>query len=274
MAIRNILVAYHGDPKTCSGLGFGLFMAKKYDAHITGVVGRGPGPVDPQYNAYLPKALLETIERRAAEMAAEDRTHFEERATAEGLADRATFLDLDITVESALSERAREFDVVVLGRQPLGSERPNFAIRPDVVALRSGRPVIIVPRAYDVSRLGDHALLAWDGRRAAARALGDAMHILETKQKVTVLTVGEDGVTPPTDGVLKLLDLHGIPAEGVVKMPGRGGIGQTILDSCRDAGAGLLVMGAYEHSKFSEDLLGGVTRYILDNADLPVLMAH
>ena len=53
-----------------------------------------------------------------------------------------------------------------------------------------------------------------------------------------------------------------------------GGIGATILDACDETGAGLLIMGAYEHSKFSEDLLGGVTRDILEKAQLPVLMSH
>lgn len=52
------------------------------------------------------------------------------------------------------------------------------------------------------------------------------------------------------------------------------GAGATILDACTELGAGLLIMGAYEHSKFSEDLLGGATRDILSDARLPVLMSH
>ena len=74
--------------------------------------------------------------------------------------------------------------------------------------------------------------------------------------------------------VLRLLSRHGIDADLAVRPAGPGGIGRTILDACAELRAGQLVMGAYEHSKFSEDLLGGVTRDILETATLPVLMSH
>ena len=51
-------------------------------------------------------------------------------------------------------------------------------------------------------------------------------------------------------------------------------VGQTLLNMARDLSADLLVMGAYSHARVAEYVFGGVTRYILANADLPVLMAH
>ncbi|MBM9595399.1 universal stress protein [Rhodobacteraceae bacterium MCCB 386] len=153
--------------------------------------------------------------------------------------------------------------------------REHFAARPDVVALRSGRPLILVPHEWSAPHLNDHALVAWDGKRAAARALGDAMHILETKSRITVLTIGDhEPREKPGDDVIRLLERHGLEAERLIRPAGRDGIARTILDSCREVGAGLLVMGAYEHSKFSEDLLGGVTNDIFREADVPVLMSH
>jgi nucleotide-binding universal stress UspA family protein len=53
-----------------------------------------------------------------------------------------------------------------------------------------------------------------------------------------------------------------------------GGVAGAILDMVREKGAGLLIMGAYEHSKFAEDLIGGVTKSVLKNCPVPVLMAH
>jgi len=67
---------------------------------------------------------------------------------------------------------------------------------------------------------------------------------------------------------------HGIEAEAMVRPADRGGVARTLMEVCQEVGAGLLVMGAYEHSKFSEDILGGVTRDIFDEAPLPVLMSH
>ncbi len=118
--------------------------------------------------------------------------------------------------------------------------------------------------------------MAWDGKRAATRALGDAMQILQTKSRVTILTIGKEDALPrsTSDDIKALLRRHGIEAEAMVRPSARGGIGRMILDACAEVGAGLRVMGAYEHSKYSEDVLGGVTRDIFDHATLPVLMSH
>ncbi|NYS26852.1 universal stress protein, partial [Rhodobacteraceae bacterium 2376] len=67
---------------------------------------------------------------------------------------------------------------------------------------------------------------------------------------------------------------HGMSAHSVVRSSGVGGVSGALMDGCREFGADLMVMGAYEHSKFREDILGGVTQDILEGAHLPVLMSH
>ena len=74
--------------------------------------------------------------------------------------------------------------------------------------------------------------------------------------------------------VLDLLARHDVAAERLHRTPSRHGITRSLLDACAEVDAGMLVMGAYEHSKFSEDLWGGVTRDILGEARLPVMMSH
>jgi nucleotide-binding universal stress UspA family protein len=54
----------------------------------------------------------------------------------------------------------------------------------------------------------------------------------------------------------------------------REGIGATILGYCGETDPDVLVMGAYGHARLREELFGGVTRHILENANVPVLMAH
>ena len=274
MAIKSILAAYSGDAQGSAGLKLALHMARKYDAHLTGVVWHGPSVLESRYRAYMNQDVLDILTQRDAETVAEIRSDFETRIAAEGV--RASFLDLQGHSDFSLADCARGYDIVVMGRRAAEAGREHFTARPDVVALRSGRPLILVPGSYDLPALNEHALVAWDGKRAAARALGDAMHILETKDKVTVLTVGDESAAPrlPGDGVMTLLERHGIAAEHLVRPAGRGGIAQTLLAACKEVDAGLLVMGAYEHSKFSEDLLGGVTRDIFDHATVPVLMSH
>jgi nucleotide-binding universal stress UspA family protein len=275
MTIRSILAAYSGDAAGCSGLDLALFMQRKYGAHLTGVVWHGPGLIETRFRAYMTRDILDVLHERDAAQVAAMRSDFEARVSARGDPTKAHFLDLAGETDFSLAESARGFDIVVMTRLAADASRAHFTARPDVVALRSGRPVIVVPPDYAATELGEHALIAWDGKRASARALGDAMHILETKTRVTLLSVGAEapGEVPGTE-VMTLLERHGIAATRLVRPAGRGGAAATILDACAEFDAGLLVMGAYEHSKFAEDLLGGVTRDILARAPLPVLMSH
>ena len=75
------------------------------------------------------------------------------------------------------------------------------------------------------------------------------------------------------DGLRSLLAWHGIPAK-VEKVRTRGDVGKALLAAAEKAGANLLVMGAYSHSRVREMILGGVTRHVLSNGNIPVLMAH
>lgn len=275
MTIRSILVAFSGDAEGSGAVRLALQMARKYDARVTAVVPHGPTYMERQYSRFMNADVLQIV--RSRDDAAVDalRAAFEARVAAEGPGIAADFLDLKSRSGFTLAHCARTFDIVLMGRRAAEPGREHFGERPEEVALNCGRPVILVPSGYRAERINDHALVAWDGKRAAARALGDAMQILETKTRVTVLSVGEapaeDG---PCGGVLELMARHGIAAEQVVRKAGRGGVAATILAACRETGAGLLVMGAYEHSRFVEEMFGGVTRDILDDADLPVLMSH
>jgi nucleotide-binding universal stress UspA family protein len=80
------------------------------------------------------------------------------------------------------------------------------------------------------------------------------------------------GARPPT--LPQILIDHGIRAELHVLPIGPGAFGQVLLENAHQLGADMLVMGAYAHSPLREALLGGVTRYMLAHADLPVLMRH
>ena len=94
--------------------------------------------------------------------------------------------------EKAIIENARYFDITLIGQYDIDRGDTAFAMHPDLIALQSGRPIIIVPRRFD-QPLGDRAVVAWDGQCAAARALSDAMQILETKEQVSVLSVLDEG---------------------------------------------------------------------------------
>lgn len=276
MALRSILAAFSGDPSSCDALAFALGLQRIHGAHLTGVVWHGPGAVEGRFRAYLTRGVAEMLTTREAEATAAVRADFEARVAADGDPARASFIDLHALEDFSLPERARAYDLVVMSRHAAELGREMYWARPDVVALRSGRPVITVPDDHRGAPPLRHLLFAWDGKRAAARALGDALHLLAPPERITVLTVArrEEAAPEAGDDIAGLIRRHGIEARRLVRPPARQGIVHTIAAAAEEIGADLLVMGAYEHSKLAEDLLGGVTRDILGRARLPVLMAH
>ena len=279
MAIKNILVAYNGSKASDAAVRMGLLMARKYDAHLTGVLAHGMPQIlssaGPWLTERLSEQLGDIIERTKSEIYGGISARFNELIAASDRTEKCHWYDIYGSADKTIAEIARRFDITLMGEfTPVPGEE-QLMLRPDIVALQSGRPVLIVPSDYEVAELQESAVLAWDGKRAAARALSDAMLILETKTLVTVLTIGEDGPERDITGVniSAHLDRHGIPTE-FVKLPRKGSVGTMITDFCRERDAGLLVLGAYEHSKFSEDLLGGVTNDVLKTATIPVLMSH
>jgi len=93
---------------------------------------------------------------------------------------------------------------------------------------------------------------------------------------VTVVHVTEEisGEKPDIEDVIAHLGWHGMAAEAMTEPRGVHSVGAALLKVAGSVGADLLVMGGYGHARYREALLGGVTRFIIRHARLPVLMAH
>ncbi|MEO1238504.1 MAG: universal stress protein [Pseudomonadota bacterium] len=271
MPIKSILCAYSGDAARGSGLSHAVRLARHHDAHLTGVLRHGAPMLEDRFGAHVPRTLLDQLRDADAAHIKEIADRFRKAADAGGLDDRATFVELDPARDGPLSAFAHAFDLIVTGVHTEAANEAHLAANPDVLALKSGRPVLVVPDGYRAEGLSDRALVAWDGKRAAARALGDAMDILAEKSHVTLLSVGD---TPRgTDRMVANMERHGVTVDAR-RVNRQGSTADTILDRAKADGAKLIVMGAFEHSKFSHDLFGGVTTDVIAKTDVPVFMAH
>ena len=274
MALRNILVAYNGSPSSDAALAVALFMQRRYDVHITGLMAMY-SRLDMIGQPWLTPAIRDSILDldRAHVREVEKRFH---AACVDANSEKTHWIARRADADATVSEYAQMFDLTIVGRRDSVFSEQRSVFHPDRIALKSGRPVLVVPQSWIEPQFADHALLAWDGNRSATRALNDAMPLLEAKRRVTVLSVAGSDVAKPLDGidVETVLSRHEISHERVTVAPGRSSVGETLLRECRDRHAGLLVMGAYEHSKFREDIFGGVTATVLENSPIPVLLSH
>jgi nucleotide-binding universal stress UspA family protein len=149
----------------------------------------------------------------------------------------------------------------------------------EAVLFGSGRPVLLYrPGIADLPKgeLGA-VVLAWDGSRCAARAMADALPILQKARQVRVLTVVKEK-PEATAGlgadVIRHLSLHGINAVAdEVDIAGRK-IGQVMSDFVKAHQGDLLVMGGYGRSKMREFILGGATQHMLHEPVVAIMLSH
>ena len=143
----------------------------------------------------------------------------------------------------------------------------------------SGRPVVIFAAGDQAVVRGglDTVVIAWDGGRAAARAVADAMPVLSRAGEVRIVSVLNDKPSVSAGSATDLvrhLALSGIAA-ALDEIDGRDQeIGQCLTGYAQDRGADLLVTGAFGHSRAREFILGGATQSLLRAPIVPVFMSH
>jgi nucleotide-binding universal stress UspA family protein len=177
-------------------------------------------------------------------------------------------------VGAVLHYAAAWHDLLVLGADGADPWRRPGGL--SEVLLRSNRPCLVVPES---AADGDvrHACIAvaWNGAVEAIRAVHAARPLLAAAQRVVVLDGGEPAPEPsrPAFRLHRWCVRHGIRIERR-PLPAGADEGGPILDAARDAGAQLLVMGAYGRSRITEWALGGVTRHMLRHSPLPLFLHH
>lgn len=185
---------------------------------------------------------------------------------------RCDLYDLD----AAASKQARTRDLLIVPVGPPAGGQIGLA---EAAIFHAGRPVIVFQagKAGPPGEVPALVTVAWDGSRAAARALADALPVLARAQDVRILTILND---KPGTGVgegaeaARHLAAHGIAATvEEVEAEGRG-VGAVLEDHAARHGPDLLVMGGFGHSRLREFVLGGATQYLLHAPPVPILFSH
>jgi nucleotide-binding universal stress UspA family protein len=249
MTVADILV--YADPTAASAerLDLALRLAHRLEAYLIGVVPEDAAAVGERFEKMLSNEAL-----------------LGEWHMAIGL------------TEPFVTRWAHCTDLVILGQRI--PDHDTGLYRPEDVILSCSRPVLVVPYAgRRPDRLGEHVLVAWNGSRQAGRAVEEALPLMNASSAVTVLLVDPDDELADVELAQDLvahLGRHGLNARTQVirRDLATSAVSNTILTQVAELDADLLVMGAYSHSRFREIILGGVTRDILRDMNVPVLMAH
>ena len=252
-----------------------LSFAKVFGARLTGVTMSALKP------AHLKVSDTKMLVRMSEQEAQKRVDEFIEIANAEGVSSATRIVHGDTSQASKkLAQVARNFDLLIL--RQANPNNKNYALVEEVaeqVILLSGRPVFFMPYIGAHRIPCKNVMIAWDGTPAAARAVHDAIPLLEQIDQVIILVV-QEGKKKTAKGELLADDLsrhlgrHGVNTSVKRVMAGTFDVPTVILNEIAENDIDLLIMGGYGTPSLKQKLFGGVTRTLLSSMIVPVLMSH
>lgn len=262
-------------------VGKAVTVAKAFDAHLT-VLPIGEVPQLPFYGSgghgYIEIWAKEFDQRKIELTSLASRV--EAQLAREGISfDVRPSLSSTARQDNLVARHAIYCDLAVVLRsleQELNSVEKNAI---DGALFDSGRPVLYVPSSFKADHIGTKVAIAWNSRREAARAVSESLPFLKSAEEITLLLVdpvvgdNDHGEDPGSD-IATVLARHGLGISVQSVASADRPVSEALLDSVRELGADLLVMGAYGHSRLRENILGGTTREMLEQTVIPLLLSR
>ncbi|GAB4231948.1 MAG: universal stress protein [Kiloniellaceae bacterium] len=286
MTLRSILVPVRGDGKGEGVLDHALSLARRHNAHLE-VLHCRPKPEDMiPFGVPIPAALRKSIVSSAGSLADEEeskvRKLFDDYCANRGVAEvdsfpwpqdqvSATWREATGKQANVIGLRGRLTDLIVV---PQPDHEQNLGLNTlQAALLESGKLVLMCP-AKPVDAVGAKVAIAWNGSGEAARAMTAALPVLKKADSVTLLAPEGKQLPISAEEAKVYLETHGVACGVQLFKRTSDPVGKILLDNAKKAGADSLLMGAYGQSRQRELIMGGVTQYVVDHADLPILLMH
>jgi nucleotide-binding universal stress UspA family protein len=276
MRIRDIVVHVDATPAVSARIGLACGLARRHGAKLLGLFTHAGKTTLGLAPAHQPALLgqgarvAEAAFRRIAEPFAIETGWIVETAAAESAVARGVIV------------QAREADLTVLGQQD--PRETDSGVPVDLIeqtVSHAGRPVLVVPYAGQFQGVGRRVVIAWNGSREAARALADALPLIDGAEAVSVLSLrakaaGRLTAAAPLEGIVAHLARHGLPAtpDRLVFEANTIEAAERLLSHLADAGADLLVLGAAGRGRAAPSAKRSLTTGILARMTIPVLLSY
>lgn len=221
-------------------------------------------------------SIFEVEREKALERAQAALAVFEAEAKRAGLVHSSRAISaLQGEAAAILGATARLYDLTVVSQPEFARDTFDNTLSQEIL-FQSGGPVLFMPYTFKGAFQAKRVGICWDGSRLAARAVRDAMPLLEQAQAITVITINAANV--PADAtaahLVRYLAPLKVPTEVDSLKSEKANIQSSILSLAADESLNLLVMGGYGHSRLKETVFGGVTRDMLESMTVPTLMSH
>lgn len=272
MSFRDILVHLKSHEEWSAHVDYAIGVSKSFDAHLRGLVTFSDVSVMRSLSIYGKSMVTEQMEKDAA-VARVLEEKFRAGCGANGVP--CSFDTAEGQASEIMPWAARLHDLTIIEQRNPAADESGFDAAEET-ALSAGRPVLLIPRIGRFDPNPDHILIAWNGGHQAAAAVHGALPFIRRAKRVTICS-GElklplrATARVPDISLSGNLKLHGPEVKHEVVEVGAAHVGAHLLERANELGCGMIVMGAYGRSWFSEFVLGGATRHIFANMTVPVL---
>jgi nucleotide-binding universal stress UspA family protein len=279
MPFKSIAVFVDPTPAGEARTAYAARMASRHGAHLIGIFvvpsisGGSPADCFVQGRQAVRQVIAGHQAKEAAAIDAAKRS-FSVACTREDISFEFRFLHQGDFHDGAALNSLHADLVIVGGPRPGGLPSDWSA---EALLLATGVPFLLLPEPW-TGATTEHVVIAWNASREARRAIADALPFLVGAQSVTILVVDSQknprhGEEPGAD-VARYLIRHGAKV-AVEQVQSHGEpIARIILAYAERHNTDLIVVGAYSHARTTEMIFGGVTRSLLRDAAVPLLIAH
>lgn len=271
MTIKDVLVYLDNDKDCANRIQTAISLSQHFDAHLAGLYVMRKLNVHPYPYTYIPAGAFEQFEAHAEERKEEVKDLFTSKTGLNDIIGEFRFDEGLLT--SSLDTHSRYSDLLVIPREYENRADVNRDYVVSDILLGTVCPVLVLPEGPS-SLSGDakRVMLAWDGGQECARALRLALPLLSEKDSIDVVSISADETK--ADDIALHIARHGIDATVHILESNSFEAGSVLLKHATSLKSDLIVMGAYGHSRLRENLIGGVTNYMLSHSHLPVLFSH
>lgn len=274
--IKDIVVNLGLGPNDPAG-DYAVSMAEIFEAHLLAVAVSYDPIIPGTVMGGIPPEIIEGQRRESDKKARTAMARFEQAAKRAGISSETRVINESLQgAADTIGRIGRRFDLIIVG-QPDRRKSSADQVVDEGVLFESGRPVIFVPFIQKGAAKLDRIMICWDGGRAAARAVADALPLLKKAKQVEVAIISDkpskSDEVPGAD-LGQHLARHGFKVDVKHITSPDIDVPSTILSHASDSSADMIVMGGYGHSRLREFILGGATRGILSAMTVPVLMSH
>lgn len=265
--MKNVLLLVHDDEGQEARLQAALDIVRATEGHLTCLdVTILPGLIGDPYGV---GGLLLDEERERED---HNRQRLEQRLSVEGLP--WNWVESSGQLSSCIAEAAGLADLIVVNRKLDNAPAPDMRGVATDSLLTTRKPVLAVPDTGRGLNLAGHAMIAWDGSDEATAALQASVPLLKLATRVTILEINDGTATASGEDAASYLSRHDI---GATLMPLQGrypDVGDDILQQIKNIRPDYVVMGGFGHGRMRETVFGGVSRRMLTESPVPLLIAH